>query len=345
VVAVPAGRSTDPVTVVVASGVGGLNEGLRVVRTALLVAVPLLLVAIGALAWLVVGAALRPVETLRRGAEEITGTATAARLPVPTASDEVHRLAVTLNGMLDRLESARRHQRAFVADAAHELRSPLASLRTQLEVADRRPGALPPDLTADLLTDVERLSRLVDDLLVLARLDEEVALRRGPVDLAAVVEEVVGRYAGARVPVTVVGAGQGAHVDGDVDVLQRVLGNLIDNAVRHASTSVTAELSTSDADAVLTVSDDGPGVPAAERERVFDRFTRLDAARSRLVDGGAGGRADGGADGGTGGAGLGLAIVRQAVRRHGGTVTLDDVRSTDPRGLRVVVRLPARRDP
>ena len=314
VVAVAAGPADDRQSVIVARPVGELLQSVALLRTALLVAYPLLLAALAALAWRVVGAALRPVEALRAGAAAITGGNGADRLPVPESRDELQRLAVTLNDMLDRLAVARVRQRAFVADAAHELRSPLANMRTQLEVArrlaDRTDGGEGTDWPAvadDLQADVERLTRLVADLLLLARADDAAALApvpAEPVELAALLAEVAERYRGARVPVSVdLDAPQWTL--GEPDALARMVANLLDNAVRHARHRVVLALRPG---ALVTVTDDGPGIPSADAERVFDRFTRLDDARAR--------------DGG--GAGLGLAIVRELARRHGGSVRLAD---------------------
>ncbi len=324
VVAVPAGTAADPLTVLVARSMADVRQSTHVVRTILLVAFPLLVVVLAGVAWRVVGATLRPVEALRRGAEEITGRAGAGRLPVPASADEIHRLAVTLNGMLDRLESARARQRAFVSDAAHELRSPLANIRTELEVAQRLADRTDwTAVTANLLADTERLSRLVDDLLLLARLDEMPAARgTGPVDLAVLVTEVAARYPAP--PVRVVSSPGPLWTAGNEAELRRVLANLVDNAVRHARGSVVLAAEPHDAAYhLVTVTDDGPGIPTADRGRVFGRFTRLDDGR---------GREDGGA-------GLGLAIVRELVRRAGGTITLAD--ADGPSGLRVRLLLPA----
>ena len=322
VVAVPAGPPGDPQTVIVAVGVGEVLDSLRAVRNAVLIGFPLLLGALAALSWLVIGGALRPVEALRAGAAEITGAGTGHRLPVTDAPDELGRLAATLNDMLDRMDTARRRQRAFVADAAHELRNPLASLRTQLEVAERRGAGLPPDRLADLVAEAERLSLLVDDLLLLARLDDTGAGRRqaAPVDVSALVRAVAERYAAARVPVAVAGPPE-LWVAGRPDELARVLANLLDNAVRHAAAEVRVTASDDGPDVVVVVADDGAGIATGDRERVFERFTRLDDARGRDE----------------GGAGLGLGIVRELVRGHGGTVRLGDA---EP-GLRVEVRLPS----
>jgi signal transduction histidine kinase len=331
VVAVTTGPPNDARTVVVARSMGDVTRGVGLLRTLLFVVFPLLLLASALVAWRVLGAALRPVEQLRQGAEEITGSGprAAARLPVPAGQDEIHRLAVTLNGMLDRLEAGRARQREFVADAAHELRSPLANMRTQLEVARHLgPAADWPAVGEDLLTDTNRLARLVDDLLVLARADAGPhparPSRAEPVDLAALAGDVAARSPD-RIGVTVADDNPVWTV-GDPDDLRRVVGNLVDNAVRYARTGVELAVTQDGGTALLTVTDDGPGIPAADRERVFERFTRLDDSRTHD----------------TGGAGLGLAIVRELVRRHGGTVTLTDAdahRENEP-GLTVAVRLP-----
>jgi signal transduction histidine kinase len=309
-------------TVLVAAPQQDITQSLETVAHALLVAYPLLLGTLAALAWWVVGWTLRPVEQLRRGAEEISA-AQVGRLPVPDGEDELHRLALTLNRMLDRLEAARSRQRAFIADAAHELRSPIASLRTQLDVASHL-GEPPP--LADLSADVDRLNRLVSDLLLLARADEgDPGLRRRqPVELGALLAEVAAAYAGARVPVTVRPDGP-QWTDGDPVALRRVVDNLVGNAVRHASSVVKLALQPLADQVVLTVTDDGPGIPESDRSRVFDRFTRLDDARTRD----------------DGGAGLGLAIVGELVRLHGGTVILGDAAP----GLRVAVALLAGEPP
>jgi signal transduction histidine kinase len=321
VVAVDAGRPGDPVRVLVARSTADVAQGVHILRITLLIAFPLLVGLLGAISWRVVGAALRPVEALRSGAEDITGGARPGRLPVPDSGDEIHRLAVTLNGMLSRLDAARARQRAFVADAAHELRSPLTNMRTELEVAQRLPDTTDwPALTTDLLTDVDRLSRLVDDLLLLARADDAanraVAPPTEPVELGRLLGEVAARYPAVRYAPPA----EPLHISGDRDALGRVVANLLDNAVRYGNREVVLTVAADGAYHRISVCDDGPGIPAAERERVFQRFTRLDDARARDA----------------GGSGLGLAIVRELVRQHHGTVTLGDA---EP-GLRVDVRLP-----
>ncbi|MEV4469651.1 ATP-binding protein [Nonomuraea sp. NPDC049504] len=305
-------------TVVAARPIGEIQTSLATAGRVLFVGTPALIVLLAVASWLMIGRTLRPITALRRGAAEITHTARSRRLPVPQSRDEVHSLATTLNDMLARLEEAEQRQRALVSDAAHELRSPLASIRLQLEVALGHPDGQHWQETAEgVLEDTLRLSRLAEDLLALARLDERggVPARREPVDLGEVVRQTIDRYPEARLA-----ACEPVVVTGDALDLSRVLTNLMDNAVRHTTSKVEVALS---GDGVLTVTDDGPGIPEQDRERVFNRFTRLDSGRSRDE----------------GGAGLGLAIVRETVRAHGGTVRLEDASP----GLRAVVSLPPAR--
>jgi signal transduction histidine kinase len=233
--------------------------------------------------------------------------------------------------MLSRLGQAQERQRGLVSDTAHELRSPIASIRAQLEVALDHPDSQDWRQTAsDVLEDTLRLARLAEDLLVLARLDERDGRRRADlqVDLAALVGVEVSRHDGSRVPVVVGGQERGGQercaVTGDADGLRRMLGNLIDNAVRYARTRVTVGITREGSSVRLTVTDDGPGIPPGDRQRAFGRFARLDDARSRDGDG-------------QGGAGLGLAIVRATAQAHDGSAWLEDAQP----GLRAVVLLPA----
>ncbi|MFD1934482.1 MULTISPECIES: sensor histidine kinase [Nonomuraea] len=304
------------VTVLAARPVREIERSLLTAGRVLLFGTPLLVVFLAGGGWLIIGRTLRPIVALRRGAADITHTARSRRLPVPEARDEVHSLAVTLNDMLARLEEAESRQRALVSDAAHELRSPLASIRLQLEVALGHPeGQDWPETAEGVLEDTLRLSRLAEDLLALARLDERGGrlARNEPVNLDEVVRQVVERYGEARLT-----ACDPVVVRGDALDLSRVVTNLMDNAVRHAASTVEVALTR---DGVLTVTDDGPGIPAEDRERVFNRFTRLDHGRSRDE----------------GGAGLGLAIVRETLVAHGGAVRLEDAAP----GLRAVVSLPS----
>jgi signal transduction histidine kinase len=279
------------------------KDAVGTVRSAMLLGLPVLLVVVGGVTWLVTRRALRPVEGIRRQMATITASEDLSRrVPVPGTRDEVDRLAVTTNETLAALESSVERQRRFVADASHELRSPIASLRTQLEVAAAHPELL--DLEG-AVEDTVRLQDLAADLLLLARLDAGEKPGAARVDLSALVRSETGRRGEAgRVPVEA-RIEDGVEVAGSRGQLARVLGNLLDNAWRHAEGSVTVVLRATGGRAVLEVADDGAGVPQAERERIFERFVRLDDARSRD----------------DGGAGLGLAIARDVAHRHGGTLT------------------------
>ncbi|MFC9114585.1 MULTISPECIES: sensor histidine kinase [Streptomyces] len=265
--------------------------------TAMLIGFPLLLGVVAAVTWLVTGRALRPVEGIRREMAAITASEDLGRrVPEPATHDEVARLARTTNATLTALEVSVERQRRFVADASHELRSPIASLRTQLEVAAAHPELLDLDGAVE---DTVRLQNLAADLLLLARLDAGERPADTRVDLAALARE----GAAGRTGVTV--EAESAEVSGSPGQLGRVLGNLLDNAARHARERVMVTVRREGAWAVLGVGDDGEGVAEADRERIFERFVRLDAARSRD----------------DGGAGLGLAIARDVAVRHGGTLT------------------------
>jgi len=324
-------RPAGTYTVVVLTDLNRVEDSQRLLVRTSVIGGPIAVAILALATYVLCALSLRPVAALRHGAEDITAAGLAdQRLPVPSAQDEIHSLAITLNDMLDRIDSATTRQRTFVGDAAHELRSPLASLRVQLEVAQRLgPAADWEGLLDDVMIDVQRLDRLVGDLLALARLDEAgVTSTSEQVDLGELVRTVVGGYGHARVPVTVSGPAS-LGVPGDRDRLHRVLINLVDNAVRHANSRVEVTLEPvangSQKAARLAIIDDGRGIPAAELERVFDRFYRLEEAR----------------DSETGGTGLGLAIVRDIVRAHGGTVRLEPKPDGAP-GLQAVVLLPAR---
>jgi len=311
--------------VIAAVSYAEVRDSLATLVKVLAIGTPLLFALLALATWLLTGYTLRPIAALRRGAAEVTETGVPRDLPVPPARDEVRSLAVTLNDMLSRLAEAQQRQRDLVSDTAHELRSPIASIRAQLEVALDHPDGLDWAETArDVHADTLRLARLAEDLLLLARLDGQ-HLRRKPIDLAAVCEWAAARYATARVPVRADAAGA-CVVAGDQDALARLLVNLLDNAVRHAASQVCVSVREEGGWAVLTVTDDGPGIPPEEAERVFGRFARLDDARARAGEDSAGEE----------GAGLGLAIVRSTAEAHGGSVSLGDARP----GLRAVVRLP-----
>jgi signal transduction histidine kinase len=300
----------------------------RVFNSGLKTFVPLAVVFVAAIAWFVTGRALRPVEAIRREMAEVSEHHLDRRVPVPRSNDEVARLACTTNETLDRLERSHRQQHQFVADASHELRSPLANLRAGLEVAlthtDRADW---PEVARQSLIDIGRLQNITADLLLLAVNDPENPSPTDVVDLAAMAREQVDerRHQSAGGP-AVEGVAEGvAPVHGRPVQLERLLRNLLDNAYRHARSTVTVTVRTErDPDGggmvVLDVLDDGPGIAAADRERVFERFTRLDDARTRD----------------SGGSGLGLTIARGIAERHGGTLRVTGSDS----GARLVAMLP-----
>lgn len=313
-------------TVVVGKSLTNADNVAIALTVVLVVAAAGLMLLIALTTWLLVGRALRPVERMREQADAISHANLGLRLPEPTGDDEVARLARTLNAMLVRLERAAAAQRRFVSDASHELRTPLTVIRQNAELVISYPEQVDAaGLARDSLVEAERMQDLVDGLLVLARSDER---RLRPADAAVDLDDLLLVEAGrvraagtAQVDTSGVGA---AQVPGDQGLLARVLRNLVDNAVRHASGTVRLACSTGNGWAVVDVDDDGPGVPPADRLRVFDRFVRLDDARARDV----------------GGSGLGLAIVREAVGAHGGDVQVLDAPSG---GARFRVRLPERR--
>ncbi|GAA3476403.1 HAMP domain-containing sensor histidine kinase [Streptomyces yanii] len=292
------------------------------VRAAMLIGLPVMLLVVAAVTWLVTRRALRPVEGIRAEMAAITASEDLSRrVPEPGSRDEIARLARTTNETLTALEASVGRQRRFVADASHELRSPIASLRTQLEVGAAHPELL--DLRG-AVADTVRLQALAADLLLLARLDAGERPGNTPVDLGALVHEEVSQRTGDRIPV-VMSVPESGHleVSGSRGQLARVIGNLLDNAERHAESSVAVSVFRDHGSVVVAVTDDGAGVPESERERVFERFVRLDDARSRDE----------------GGAGLGLPIARDVAHRHGGT--LRATRAAEG-GARFALRLPGR---
>ena len=308
--------------VYVGSSLGPVSRSTDDLQRLLWFGLPLLALLAGLLSWVAVSLALRPVEAIRREVESIGGEDLHRRVPDPPVEDEIGRLAATMNAMLARLEVATERQKRFVADASHELRSPLTGMRTELEVNLAHPEPVDwPVVGQELLDDAIRLQRLVEDLLVLAAADAspENAARRDPVDLDEIVLAET-RRARNRTSATIdSSAVSGAQVDGNEEQLGRVVRNLLDNAARYAVSKITITLGEEDGSAVLTVADDGPGVPEDARDMIFERFARHDAGRSRSA----------------GGTGLGLAISREIVTAHGGTISLDPGSDT-----RFSVRLP-----
>lgn len=311
---------SGPLVVHVATSLDEVVEAVGFLNLGLLIAVPVVTTLLGGTIWWLVGRTLHPVEAIRREVDDIGGRSLDRRVTEPPGDDEITRLARTMNNMLGRVETAHRRQQSFVADASHELRTPLARMRAQLEV----------DLADDsytvvdsLLDETESLGRLVDDLLHLAASDAgEQRTSSHLVDL----DDLVFKEAKALEAQTTLKVNtrevSAALVRGDAGHLARAVRNLLDNAAHHATTTVVVRLESDDSRATLVVEDDGPGVPAHQGDAIFERFTRLDAARSRS----------------TGGAGLGLAITRDIVERHGGTVRLDSAFAS---GARFIVELPA----
>lgn len=310
-------RGAEEQTVYVSTNLEPVDEAMDRLRAALVVVGPLLVLFVGCTTWVVVRRALQPVDAIRTRVTDISSKSLDERVPVPPSQDEIARLATTMNAMLDRLQAGAEQQRRFVADASHEAQTPLASLRAELEVALAHPQATDwPTTGAELLTTTRNLERLLRDMLYLARMDDGAPATRTLVDLDDVVmEEVTAMRLLARVPIDATHV-SGAAVQGRRDDLTRVVRNLLDNAVRHAESQVWVGLTGEGANVELLVSDDGPGIPHADRDKVFERFTRLDDARART----------------SGGTGLGLAIARDVVTSHGGTIEVTDDG--------VVVRLP-----
>lgn len=325
VVAVEDADAGGDLTVIVGRSTESVEETLATVARLLAVSVPLLVGLVALTTWLVVGRALAPVERMRRQVDAVTAATLAERLDEPPTDDEIARLAHTLNGMLARLESAQATQRRFISDASHELKSPLATLRQYAEVARAHPERVTEqELREVVLEEGGRLERLVQGMLVLARADEG-ALRPEPVDidLDDLLLDEARRVRGTGLAVDTGGV-RATRIRGDASLLAQLVRNLVDNAARHARTGIAVAVSSDDGGttATLTVDDDGDGIPPAERDRVFERFVRLDDARARE----------------TGGGGLGLSIVREIAHAHGGEVLAGDAPSG---GARLRVELPA----
>ncbi len=309
--------------VVTARSLKSVDEATKVLETLLGIGLPLVLAVVALTSYAVVGRALAPVEAIRQRVAGVSATDQDARIPVPDSGDEIARLADTMNSMLARLQAAAKAQHQFVADASHELRTPLATIRTTTELAVLHPEAMDRERAADLVLDeTGRLERLIADMLLLARSDEHgLIMRVEDVDLDDIVTGEISRIRAegtVKVAMDVVSV----RVSGDAQHILQAVRNLMDNAARFARTTVHVRLRTADGMACLEVSDDGPGIPEAERERVFERFVRLDDSRERA----------------TGGAGLGLAITRQIALAHGGDVSV--LLPEHGRGARVLLTLP-----
>ncbi len=321
VVAAEASTPEGDRSVLVGRSLDDVKEATSAVVPSLAVGVPLLVVVVAGVTWSITGRALRPVESIRDEVETISSSGLDRRVPEPGTGDEVARLAVTMNRMLGRLESSQTLQRRFVSDAAHELRSPVASIRQYSEVAIAHPDATSvPELAEVVHRENLRVEGLVDDLLLLARLDEGAPTFE-QVDLDDVVLAEAARLDRSTALTVRTPAIVATRVLGDPPGLRRMVRNLADNAAHHAEGEVALSVQTLDGWAVVTVEDDGSGIATEDRERVFERFVRLDDARSRNE----------------GGTGLGLAIVRAVADAHEGDISLD---RSSLGGARFVVRVP-----
>ncbi|WP_051222525.1 sensor histidine kinase [Agrococcus lahaulensis] len=317
----------DAGTIVVARSLAPVDDAARSATALLAVAVPLAVILVATVVWIVVDRALAHVDRMRAQVDDIDATGLDRRIETTSRGDELDRLAATMNRMLDRIEADARSRRRFVSDASHELRSPLASMRQFAELARAHPDAVRPDeLTDVVLQEGERMHGIVEALLLLARLDERGAAsgQRQPVDLDDLALAEVARVR-ALGRAAVGAAVRAAPVEGDARLLGLACRNLVDNALRHARDRIALGSGVRDGRAMLWVDDDGAGVPVEERERVFERFVRLDEARARD----------------DGGAGLGLAIARQVARAYGGDAWVTDAPLG---GARFVLELPAARD-
>ena len=309
-------RRVGGAEILVAADTSDVARSVEQVEVILWVAAPAMAALAALVTWLLTGRALRPVDRMTERVRAINAGTLHERVPRPGTGDEIDRLAGTMNSMLERIESHDVRLRQFVTDAAHELRTPVAVLRAEAEVALRAgAGASAPDLASGVLAESLRLQRTVDDLLVLARHDETrpddgaAGGRPRPgeeIDLDDVVLAEAARARAAPVDVSGVSAGR---VAGSADSAARVVAHLLDNAARHARSRVAVALRAEPSgEVVLAVDDDGEGIAAEDRRRIFERFTRLGEARTRD----------------NGGAGLGLAVVASLVQEMGGTVTAGD---------------------
>ncbi len=305
-----------------------VEAGVDAASNALLIIVPVVVVALGIAIWWTVGRALRPVRAISAQVTEISGSTLSERVPVPPSEDEIAELAALMNEMLDRLESSSERQRAFVADASHELRSPLSTIVAAAEIASVSPDPMRLQELAETVSgEAERMQLLVADLLDLARLDEDrLELATTAVDVASVCREAMDRFVDAA-PAISLSAPEAAHADGVLSQIERVVFNLTENAVTHAESLVSVTVTADGADVKIVVDDDGPGISPEDRERIFERFVRLDTSRGRS----------------TGGIGIGLALVRAIVDRHRGAIAVGE--SAALGGARFEVTLPAAKAP
>ena len=313
------------VTIVTGTPTSLLTQLRAAFTSNLLLGFPIILLVAAAAVWLIVGRALRPVAQIRHAVTDITSADLSRRVPEPGTSDEIGQLARTMNEMLDRLDNAARRQRRFVADASHELRSPLAAIRTTLEVGMAHPDRAPWPSIAELAAQQSnRLEDLIQQLLLLAKADEHrLGLNRATIDIATLLGNVRATALTHDIDLDVDVPADAVTV-GNADQLGRLFRNLIDNAVRYAATTVRVTATVTGQQVVVEVADDGPGIPTPDRDRIFDRFVRLDSSRDRS----------------SGTTGLGLAIAREIATAHHGSISAADPDDLDTAGARLIVWLP-----
>lgn len=294
------------ITLHAVSPLAGIERSVGTLTGALWLGLPVLVVGAGLMTWMIADRTLAPVGAMTRRVRELSATNLGSRVPVPPVDDEIAELATTMNEMLDRLQAASVSQRQFVSDASHELRSPVASIRAQLETALQYPDDVDwPAVARIVLAEDERLDHLVGNLLAMARLEEGRLGPRSEIDMDDLVMAQTHRMTGVRLDLSGV---SGGRVWGNPDELTSVVRNLLDNAARHATSTVAVSVREEGPWVLVCVGDDGPGVPVDQRERVFERFARLQEGRSRDQ----------------GGTGLGLALSRRVAESHGGRIEVDD---------------------
>ncbi|MEO6944282.1 MAG: HAMP domain-containing sensor histidine kinase, partial [Lacisediminihabitans sp.] len=327
VLAKPVTLENGPGWVYVATSLAPVHAATNTVVVLFAIGLPLVLIIVGFTVWRAVTGALKPVDRIRKEAAAISAVDLTRRVPVPPSKDEIAKLAEAMNQMLDRLEAAAIRQNQFIGDASHELRSPLTALRAQVEVALAHPNLDESERVLRTVRDqVTRMTMLTEDLLFLARSTEAVPIAVSTaVDLDELVMAEIQRLREHGGPTITLVHMDAARTTGSGRDLARALRNLTDNARDHAHTEVRVSLMVHNAVAEITVTDDGSGIPEEDHEHLFERFTRLDDARTRNLTGG--------------GFGLGLAIARQIALSHGGTRTAHDRTDGKP-GAEFLLRIP-----
>ncbi len=297
-------------TVVAAQTLSQVSDTITVVLTAFALLAPIFICVVAWIIWLAVGKSLATVDRISTQVTNIESESLHERVTIPVAKDQIQKLTITVNHMLDRLESSMASQKRFVADASHELRSPLATMRLTLDLeslATNSADSHEEDLEV-LNQEVNRMTRLVSNLMLLAKSDAGPSeLNISDVDL----DDIVYRELSSmrhRTNITIKASIEPIKIQGDATRISQVVRNLMENAINHAHDQVHVTIKSAADGCLIEVSDDGPGIPLEKREAVFERFVRLDEHRSRDA----------------GGSGLGLAIVAEIVKQHGGTVFISD---------------------